>query len=204
MNKICGLNKFSVCQTKTAAWGVLGGGLLLLSGCRETLVTTPPQTQQDILLGMVGFLLFLGTLVYAGYKAFVELRIFRTSNERTEYRTRSIGFVIGILITGLIIAADAAPTPSPTSQIFTLVPWYVFTCLGGLTGLIVAIASMILGRLQPTSGAGFMSLVFALISSTGMYLLIYSSGFRHSVISAIIAVMIGLLSFRMLFPSRVS
>jgi hypothetical protein len=180
----------------------------LLVACQGTASQATPVDQRDILLGVIGFFLFLGTLIYAGYKAFVELNIFyRTSNRpinRIEYRTRSMGFFIGILGTVLIIAADSAQSQFTTATLLAIFPWYVFTCLGILSGVAIGVATSLVAQYRMTSGTSLVILVFALLGGTGLYLSFYADGLRSNVLAAIISVQIGVLSFRMLFPATTS
>lgn len=182
--------------------------LPLLAACRETGPGAAPVDQRDILLGVIGFFLFLGTLIYAGYKAFVELNIFyRGSNRpmnRIEYRTRSIGFFIGILGTVLIIAVDSAQTPFSLATLLAIFPWYIFTCLGILSGIAIGVATSLVAQYRTTSGTSLVILVFTLLGGTGLYLSFYADGLRSNVLAAIISVQIGVLSFRLLFPATTS
>src|SRR5262245_50190575 len=95
-----------------------------LSGCLATDAgQAAPGTQQNIVLVILGIFLFLGTLIYAAYKAFVELNVSYNQKDRLEYRSRAIGFFIGLLLTALIIAADTEQSPFSSSQTFELLPW---------------------------------------------------------------------------------
>lgn len=190
------------------SWSLVGLVLLLLTGCREVAPGVAPQEQRDTFLGVIGFFVFLGTLIYAGYKAFVELNMFyrgvNQAGDRIESRTRSIGFIIGILITALIIAVDTEQNPVSTSTILAIFPWYIFTCLGIMGGVAIGVASGVIARYRGTSGTGLMILVFAFLGGTGLYLSLYADGLRSNVLAAMISVQIGVLSFRMLFPAGVT
>lgn len=155
--------------------------------------------QQAIILRLIGLSVFMITLFYAAFKAFSALNVIE-GERSAEGRARAVGFVIGILLTVLFIIADVSPGPFSLSSFLTVFPWYVFSCLGIIFGLGVAIMSKLLNDFRATSGTGLILLVLSLVSSTGLYLTLFSPELQSSALATLISILIGLLSFRLLFP----
>lgn len=171
-----------------------------LSGCTGAAADGTPG-RQDIVLAILGFFLFVGTMIYAAYKAFIEFNVSYSQEDKIEYKSRSIGFFIGLLLTALIIAADTDQSPLSTSRLLTLLPWYMFSCLGALLGFTIALASSIIAYLRNGSGSGMLILVLSFIGSTGLYISLFSGDARAGVFSLFVSILIGVLAFRMLFPA---
>jgi hypothetical protein len=172
-----------------------------LTGCAGAAAAETPASRQDIVLAILGFFLFTGTIIYAAYKAFVQLNVSYSEEDRIDYKSRAIGFFIGLLLTALIIAADTEQSPFSTSRLLTLLPWYLFSCLGALLGFTIALASSIMAYLRNSSGSGMVVLVLSFIGSTGLYISLFSGEARAGVFSLFISILIGVLAFRMLFPA---
>lgn len=173
-----------------------------LAGCSP--VTFPGasvETGRELFIGVMSFFIFLATLIYAGYKAFIEPNSSYHIEKEPERRARALGFVIGILITVIIIAADSESGPFSTVGLLALFPWYLFAMLSGLAGFAIAVASFTLAQYRPTSGVDFIILVLTFAGGLGIYLTIFATGFRDNALVVIASLLVGLLSFRMLFPA---
>lgn len=181
---------------------VVLAGLLLVS-CRETAGSTAPSQGQDLFLGIIAFFLFLGTLVYAAYRTFSRADDRSTEIEKAEFRARAAAFVIGILVTIIIIAADTAGRGTfSIMSLFAVIPWYFLTVLGAGLGFLVALASFAISNYRVTDGYEFVILTVTICGSLGMYLAFYGTGLRHNILAGLLSILVGLLVFRMLFPIR--
>jgi hypothetical protein len=159
-------------------------------------------TGRELFIGVIAFSIFLATLIYAGYKAFIEPNSSYYPEQGPERRARAIGFVIGLLITVIIIAADSENGPLSTTDLLALLPWYFLGLLAGLFGFALAVASFAIAQYRPTSGVDFIILVLSFAGGLGLYLTIFADGLRANALVAIASLLVGLLSFRMLFPAE--
>lgn len=184
------------------------GGLLFclggLTGCLA--VETPGNTAvvdpQGAFLAIVGGIVLLATLGYAGLRAFLEFNEVREGNA-IEGRVQLIGFVVGLLLTLLIIAADySAPASASISGLLPRFPWFILIVLGMLAGFTVGLVSIVVANVRSTSGMELIILVLSFVSSTGLYLIAFNDTNRGSILSGVVSVLIGLLLFRMFFPTQ--
>lgn len=183
-------------------------GLLLclggLTGClaTETPGTTAVADPQGALLAIVGGIVLLATLGFAGLRALLEFNEVREGNT-VEGRVQLIGFVVGLLLTLLIIAADySAPSSVSISSLLSLFPWFILIVVGILAGFTVGLVSLVVANIRSTSGMELIILVLSFVSSTGLYLIVFNDTSRGSILSGVVSVLIGLLLFRMFFPTQ--
>lgn len=177
--------------------------ILLLAGCQEASGVAAPTDGQDLFLGVIAFLLFLATLVFAAKKAFGKADDRSSKIDKAEFRARVAAFAIGILVTIIIIAVDTGSSGTLSIiPLFALVPWYFLIILGTGLGFIVAFASYVVSHYRVTDGYEFVILTVTTCGSLGMYLAFYGTGLRHNILAGLLSVLVGLLVFRMLFPLR--
>ncbi len=181
---------------------VAGFLFLFLTGCQGTASAPSVPPPRNIFLTAVGALLFLVVFFYMGFKAFIERHTSAKELSKAERRTRIAGFLIGALSAILLIAIDAAPGPISSLGILAFFPWYILIIMSVIFGFGLAVVSKLVARYRPTSGTGFMLMVVTFISAAGLYLILFAGGLQSKVLAAILPVFIGLLLFRMLFPTR--
>lgn len=195
---------FQTGSQKIKTYGVLSFCLVGLAGCLavETPGSTAAVDPQGAFLTVIGGLVLLATLSYAGLKAFLEFNEVREGNA-IEGRVQLTGFVVGLLLTLLIIAADtSAPASASFSGLLSRFPWFILVIVGILAGFTVGLVSLVVANIRSTSGMELIILVLSFLSSTGLYLIAFDGTNRGSVLSGVVSVLIGLLLFRMFFPTQ--
>ena len=196
-----GFSKKQVCKFSRPV--AAASAAFIVSGCAVAVPAADNvPTGQDIFLGIIAFFLFLGVLLYAAFEAFNRLNRPMDEANKTELQARTAAFIIGILITIIVIAADSdTRTFLSISGILQLFPWFLLTLLGFSFGFAMAGVSLAASKYRPTSGYEFVLLVLTACGGIGLYLAFTAGGFRDNVLAGISSILVGLLSFRMLFPA---
>jgi hypothetical protein len=188
---------------KLARINILGVLLIFLVGCQEVAPPGSVSPPRNIFLTIIGALLFLTVFFYAGFKAFLDGPTSARTFNKAEQRTRAAGFLIGALSALLLVAIDSAG-PISALDILAFFPWYFLIIVGIIFGFGLALVSKLVASLQPNSGTGFLLMVITFISGAGLYLILFTGGLQDKVLAATLPVFIGLLLFRMLFPTKQS
>lgn len=183
-------------------WLGLLVGLSWLAGCAPVApVVTEPATLRSFLLVGVGIMVFGLTLLYAGVRAFLAFNEVSDDNP-FDGRVQIIGFVVGLLLAVLVIAADAAPSPITLTMILTGLPLLVLIVMGVFGGLFVGIFGAVVANLRGTSGYAVIILTLSFLSATGLYLILFPGTPPGVVLTGFVSVLVGILIFRMVFPNN--
>ncbi|MCB0209215.1 MAG: hypothetical protein KDJ52_07790 [Anaerolineae bacterium] len=179
-------------------------GILGLAGCVQAdTVTVDPETGRNFLLRGVGLVVFGLALLYAGVRAFLAFNEV-TDGNNTEGRIQLSGFAAGVLLGVLVMAADSAPTPVPISGLLGGLPLIVIIVLGVFGGLFVGILSAVIAIIRKAHSSGLVILILAFVSSTGIYLLLFTATAPGLILPGFVSLLVGLLIFRMIFPVNLS
>ncbi|MCB0171354.1 MAG: hypothetical protein KDJ97_12455 [Anaerolineae bacterium] len=177
-------------------------GLSWLAGCAPVSpVVTEPDTIRSFLLVGVGIMVFGLALLYAGVKAFLAFNEVSDDNA-FDGRVQIIGFVVGLLLAVLVIAADAAPSPITLTMILTGLPLLVLIVIGVFGGVFVGIFGAVIANLRGTSGNALIILTLSFLSATGLYLILFPGTPPGVVLTGFVSVLVGILIFRMVFPNN--
>lgn len=175
-------------------------GIFGLAGCAQVDVTgIDPATSRNFLLRGVGLVVFGLTLLYAGGRAFLAFNEV-TDGDNREGRIQLSGFIIGVLLGILVMAADSAPSPLPISSLLSALPLIVLIVLGVFSGLFVGTLNAVIANIRQAGSGGLVVLALSFLSSTGIYFLLITTTPAGLVLVGFISVLIGLLIFRMVFP----
>ena len=179
-------------------------GILGLAGCVQAdTATFDPEAGRNFLLRGVGLVVFGLALLYAGVRAFLTFNEV-TDGNNTEGRIQLSGFAAGVLLGVLVMAADSAPTPVPISGLLGGLPLIVIIVLGVFGGLFVGILSAVIAIIRKAHSSGLVILILAFVSSTGIYLLLFTATAPGLILPGFVSLLVGLLIFRMIFPVNLS
>ncbi|MCB0195262.1 MAG: hypothetical protein KDJ65_25160 [Anaerolineae bacterium] len=179
-------------------------GILGLAGCVQAdTATFDPEAGRNFLLRGVGLVVFGLALLYAGVRAFLTFNEV-TDGSNIEGRIQLSGFAAGVLLGVLVMAVDSAPTPVSISALLGSLPMIVLIVLGIFGGLFVGILSAVIAIIRKADTSGLVILTLSFVSSTGIYLLLFTNTSPGLILPGFVSLLVGLLIFRMIFPVKVT